>query len=69
MRGTWTCVLMLVISAFCLEAQEGDPGADVWVSADTYPPVIEGCLERWGFYYKVIVRMEPSITLRARPGA
>lgn len=48
MRGTWTCVLMLVISAFCLEAQEGNPGADVWVSADTYPPVIEGCLQRWG---------------------
>ena len=54
MRGTWTCVLTLVISAFCLEAQEGNPGADVWVSADTYPPVIEGCLQHRGFYYKVI---------------
>ena len=54
MRVTWTCLLMLVISAFCLQAQEGNPGADVWVSADTYPPVIEGCLQRWGFYYKVI---------------
>ena len=54
MRVTWTCLLMLVISALRLQAQEGNPGADVWVSADTYPPVIDGCLQRWGFYYKVI---------------
>ena len=44
MRGAWTRVLILVISAFCLQAQEGNPGADVWVSADTYPFVIDGCL-------------------------
>jgi len=26
MCGTWTCVLTLVISAFCAQAQEGNPG-------------------------------------------
>jgi len=29
-------------------------GADFWVSADTYPPVFDGCLHRSGFYHKVI---------------
>ena len=54
MRTMSIFFLMLLCLALGLQAQEGNPGADVWVSADTYPPVIEGCLERWGFYYKVI---------------
>jgi hypothetical protein len=53
-RNTVILLLILVISAFRLQAQEGNPGADVWVPADTYPPTINGCLERYGFYYKVI---------------
>jgi hypothetical protein len=56
MRRILLLVLILLVPAFALPAQEGNPGADVWVSADTYPPVIEGCLQRWGFYYKVIGR-------------
>jgi hypothetical protein len=53
-RGTLMLALFLVFSAFCLLAQEGDPGADIWIPTDTYPPTIDGCLERYGFYYKVI---------------
>jgi len=53
-RNTVILFLVLVLSAFWVQAQEGDPGADVWVPANTYPPVIEGCLQRYGFYYYVI---------------
>lgn len=54
MRNPVILGLALVISACWLQAQEGDPGADVWVSANTYPPTIDGCLQRHGFYYYVI---------------
>ena len=54
MRTMSVLVLVLLSSTLWLQAQEGTPGADVWVSVDTYPPVIEGCLVRLGFYYKVI---------------
>jgi hypothetical protein len=53
-RGTLLLTLVLLFSACWLYAQEGDPGADIWVSVDTYPPTIDGCLQRYGFYYKVI---------------
>ncbi len=46
--------LILVISALCLQAQEGDPGVDGLMSSETYPPVVAGCLERSGFYYAVV---------------
>src|SRR5262249_22448965 len=26
--------------------------ANFWVSAYTYPPVVDGCLQGWGFYYR-----------------
>ena len=54
MRNTVVLSVVLLISAFWLLAQEGDPGTDVWVSANTYPPKIEGCLQRYGFYYYLI---------------
>lgn len=54
MRNIVMLLLVLLMCAVWLQAQQGDPGADVWVSADTYPPTIKGCLERLGFYYKVI---------------
>jgi len=66
MRGTWTFVLMLVISAFCQQAQEGNPEADVWVPADTYHPKSMDTAS-WGFATKRLVRMEPYITSRAAP--
>ena len=54
MRNTVFFFVTLLVSAFCLQAQEGDPGADVWLPANTYPPTIDGCLQRLGFYYYVI---------------
>ena len=55
-RNTVVLFLVLLVSAFCLQAQEGDTGADVWVPANTYPPMIEGCLRRYGSYYYVTGR-------------
>lgn len=54
MRESAVLFLMLLISAFCMQAQEGVPGADVWIPVNTYPPTIEGCLHLYGFYYYVI---------------
>ena len=54
MRGTVILVLVLAVSALWLQAQEGIPGREGLVSAQIYPPVIRGCLERSGFYYTVV---------------
>jgi hypothetical protein len=49
-------VLVLVVPAIWLQAQQGHPGLDGVVPPVPfpYPPVISGCLERSGFYYAVI---------------
>jgi len=58
MRKTLTLTLALMpallLPALWLQAQEGDPGRDVWVSANTYPPTIQGCLRRSGAHYTVL---------------
>jgi hypothetical protein len=46
--------LALFMSVLWLQAQEGNPGTDVWIPVNTYPPKIDGCLHLYGFYYYVI---------------
>jgi hypothetical protein len=45
--------LVLVISALWLQAQEGNPGRDIWVSTNTYPPTVHGCLQNSNLRYMV----------------
>ncbi len=45
--------LLLLISAACLQAQEGDPGRDVWIPGNTYPPTVAGCLRSANTHYTV----------------
>jgi hypothetical protein len=54
MRSILLFFLILLVVALAMQAQEGDPGADVWISVNTYPPTISGCLVKWGFYYYVV---------------
>jgi len=54
MRGTLMLVVVLVVAALWLQAQEGIPGREGLDSAENYPPVIQGCLERSGFFYAVV---------------
>ena len=54
MRNTVILSLLILIFAVWLHAQEGDPGVDGWVSGKMYPPTIEGCLERHGFYNRLV---------------
>ena len=56
MRGTVVLILVLVLSAIWLQGQVGVPGREGLDSAQNYPPVISGCLERSGFYYAVIAK-------------
>jgi len=46
-------MVLLISSALWLPAQEGNPGRDVWVSADTYPPTVQGCLQNRSIRYFV----------------
>jgi len=48
--------LMLLTSALWLQAQEGDPGRDVWIPANTYPPTITGCLQNSSIRYSVVAQ-------------
>lgn len=54
MRRIGTLTMMLLTSVLWVQAQEGTPGWDSWISPDTYPATIEGCLQRAGFYYVVL---------------
>ena len=54
MRGTLMVLVGLVVAALWLQAQEGHPGREGLDSAENYPPVVSGCLERSGFYYAVV---------------
>ena len=56
MRTILLFSLILLVLALAMQAQEGDPGADVWISVNTYPPTISGCLVQWGFYHYVIAK-------------
>jgi hypothetical protein len=53
-RSTLILILLLVITALWLPAQEGNPGADIWEApASTYPTTIDGCLQSSGGHYTV----------------
>lgn len=54
MRKTLMLTLVLLVSALWLQAQEGDPGRDVWVPTNTYPPTIGGCLRNSNLHYTVV---------------
>jgi hypothetical protein len=45
---------LLISSALWLQAQEGDPGRDVWIPANTYPPTVQGCLQNSSLRYSVV---------------
>ena len=47
-------MVLLISSALWLQAQEGNPGRDVWIPADTYPPTVQGCLQNTGLRYSVV---------------
>ncbi len=44
---------LLLMSALWMQAQEGDPGRDVWVPTNTYPPTVQGCLRNSSLRYMV----------------
>ncbi len=52
MRKTLLLVLLLLSSSLCLQAQEGHPGADIWL-APTGPNTVDGCLKSSGGHYTV----------------
>ena len=54
MRRILLLTLVLVMSALWLQAQEGDPGRDVWVPTNTYPPTVTGCLRNSSIRYSVV---------------
>jgi hypothetical protein len=54
MHRTLILTLMVFITASWLQAQEGDPGRDVWVPTNTYPPTIDGCLRNSSLHYTVV---------------
>ncbi len=45
--------LLLFIFVGWMQAQEGDPGRDVWIPANTYPPTVAGCLRSANTHYTV----------------
>ncbi len=53
MCKTLLLVLVLVGSTLGLQAQEGDPGADIWQPISS-PPTVEGCLQNSATHYYVI---------------
>ena len=46
--------VLLISSALWLQAQEGNPGWDVWVPTNTYPPTVQGCLQNSSIRYSVV---------------
>jgi hypothetical protein len=52
MRKTLPLVLLLLSFSLWLQAQEGDPGADIW-QAPTGPSRVDGCLQSSGGHYTV----------------
>ncbi len=53
MRKTWLLTLVLLFPAIWLQAQEGNPGADIWPPATSSPPTIDGCLRSSGGHYTI----------------
>ena len=48
---------LLFISALWLQAQEGIPGADIWLApVGTSPTTIDGCLQSSGGHYTVTAK-------------
>jgi len=54
MPTTWSLTLVLLTLALGLPAQEGNPGRDVWIPANTYPPTVQGCLQNYSMRYSVV---------------
>ena len=54
MHKTLMLTLALLMSALWLQAQEGNPGKDVWVPTNTYPPTVDGCLRSSNLHYTVV---------------
>ena len=54
MRKILLLALVLLMSALWLRAQEGDPGRDIWIPTNTYPPTIQGCLRNASIRYSVV---------------
>jgi hypothetical protein len=46
--------LVLLMSVLWLQAQEGNPGRDVWIPANTYPPTVTGCLQNSSIRYSIV---------------
>lgn len=53
MRKLPLLVLVLLGSALWVQAQEGDPGADIWRPISS-PPTVEGCLQNSAMHYYVV---------------
>ena len=54
MRKTLLLPLMLLVPVFWLQAQEGHPGADIWLAPPSnFPTTIDGCLQSSGGHYRV----------------
>ena len=54
MRTTLLLASILLLSALYLQAQEGDPGADIWrFPGKGYPSTVEGCLQSSSLHYTV----------------
>jgi hypothetical protein len=52
MRKIMFLVVVLFGGSLWLQAQEGDPGADIWL-APTGPNTVDGCLQSSGGHYTV----------------
>ncbi|MGB8885112.1 MAG: hypothetical protein WCC87_00210 [Candidatus Korobacteraceae bacterium] len=48
-------LFVLLGSALWLQAQEGSPGADIWL-APSGPHIVEGCLQSSGTHYMVTTK-------------
>ena len=53
MRNVGLLTLLLLAFSPWLHGQERDPGRDVWISANTYPTTVQGCLLSSTFRYMV----------------
>ncbi len=49
-------VVLLISFPLWLQAQEGDPGRDIWVPTNTYPPTVQGCLQSASLHYTVVAQ-------------
>jgi len=55
MRKTILLAFVLLAFALCLQAQEGHPGADIWLPPSG-PSTVDGCLRSSGGHYTVTAK-------------